>query len=351
MRQIRAHRIPHCQPKASTNSLSSHSSVSSASSVSSVSSFPTDPMTDTLARSQFLLLGETGPILGAAKIFLEAEPLHVTSITVNVAIDASTIQSLLVYDDQRHLLGRANLDPTASTNRSYTLALPAGRLTVGKREYRTLYVRPVLLSRDSGGQSNQIVQISNVVVKGTGEWSSQAYTSQATGTNAYPVFRTARSAITTVTNAGPATSTLILGTNSVIGSFTIAGRSSDSTAHLDVTALVFTIQQTGGVGITDATLAAQNINEKFPCVANATTITCTGIPDLYGSATEGPRTFTVYATATAMDLAHASLRLSINDFGDNARAGDITWSDGTNSFSWVAVPGGASSTDSTRFRY
>lgn len=333
-----------------SSSMRSSSRSSSSSSASSVSG-PVDSLTDTQARSQFLLLGETGPMLGAGKIFLEVEPLEVTSITVNIGIESSTVQALLVYDDRRQLIGRANLDPTASSNRSYKVELPAGRLTVGKREERTIYVRPVLLSRDGGGQSNQIVQISNIVVKGTGEWSNQAYTSQVTGTNAYPVFRTARSAITTVMNAGPSTSTLILGTNRVIGSFTISGRSSDSTAHLDISTLVFTIAQSGGVGITNATLGVEGISEKFPCTANASTITCTGIPDSYGSATDGPRTFTVYGTSTATDLSHASLQLFINDFGESTRAGDITWSDGTNTFTWVALPSGALSADSTRYQY
>ena len=172
----------------SSSSLSSVSSSSSSrvsSSSSSSSSFPNrvlDPLTDSVVRSQFILLGETSPMIGAAKFFIEEEPLDVTAISVNLVSDVATVQSLLVYDDDRRYLGRATLNTaTSSTNRNYRLEIPIGMFTLGKREDRSVYFRAQLASKDAGGIGQQSVQISNVTVQGNGGWSNRAYTKQSSG--------------------------------------------------------------------------------------------------------------------------------------------------------------------------
>lgn len=317
---------------------SSSSSSSMSSSSSSVSHLPRDPLSDTTIRSQFILLGETSPVLGSAKFFIEEEPLDVTAISVNLVSDVPTVQSLLVYDDDRGYLGRATLNTsTSSTNRNYRLEVPVGLFAVGKREERSVYFRAQLSSKDAGGMGGQTLQISNVTVEGDGAWSNRGYIRQSSGGNAFVVFVTARSQITSVSNAGQATAPLITGTNQLLGSFTFTGRKSDSSAKINVTDLVIQIEQTGQVTLSNVRIGTPGIADRMSCLVSGSLITCSDIPESFGSLTDDPRTVTVYGDITAVDTAHASLRLTLNESGSSSSAGSVTWTDGTSVFTWLGM--------------
>lgn len=272
-----------------------------------------------------------------------------TSISINITAEVSTVQSFLVYDDQRHLLGNANLDPSMSTNRSYKAYISNDAFVIDKREQRNFYVRARLNARDAGGQSNQVVQIANIVVKGTGVWSSQSYTKVSTQTSSYPVFVTSRSTIVSVKNAGQASASLVTGSNREIGRFRFIGRRTDSSAHIDLTDLTFELQQTGGAALTNVFLVTPSVTERLPCTVNSSQITCSSIPDAYGSLTDEPRTIILYGDVTAIGPQHASLRLSLSPAGTSDTAGAISWSDGSTTFTWVALDGTA--VDGTLYQY
>lgn len=297
-----------------------------------------DPRSDTEIRSQFVLLGETGPVLGAGKIFIQEEPVLVTEILVSLTVENLTVQSLLVYDDDKRFLGRATLDPSASTNRTYRAVLASTALRVGQREERRIYVRADTKSLNAGGQSNQLVQISSIVIKGNGEWSSAPYSVSTAVTEAFPQFVTARSMFTSITNAGVPTATIIAGART-LGSFTFSGRKSDATAKLDINDLTFDVGQTGGVSVSAVTLGADGSSDRFPCTVAGAQVLCTAIPDTYGSVSDGPRTLTLYGTVSITDPADASLRLTLNESGSATTEGAVSWSDGTSAFDWVALPG------------
>lgn len=325
----------------SSSSVNSSSNSSQTSSSSSSSSFPNralDPLTDSVVRSQFILLGETSPMIGAAKFFIEEEPLDVTVISVNLVSDITTVQSLLVYDDDRRYLGRATLNTaTSSTNRNYRLEIPVGMFTVGKREDRSVYFRAQLASKDAGGIGQQSVQISNVTVQGNGGWSNRAYTKQSAGSDVFPVFVTSRSTIVSVANAGQANAPLVTGTNQQIGMFTFTGRKTDSSAKINLTDLVFQIEQTGQVTLSNVKIGTPGIPDRLNCLVSGSFATCADIPESLGSMTDLPRTIAVYGDVTAGDTMHASLRLTLNDAGSSSTDGSVTWTDGTSNFTWVAV--------------
>lgn len=334
-------------PSPSFSSTSSSSSVRSSSSStskpfssssSSVSTLPLDPIADTKIRTQFILLGETSPVIGAAKFFIEEEPLDVTSISVNLLSDISTVQSLLVYDDDRRYLGRATLNTaTSSTNRNYRLEIPVGMFTVGKREDRSVYFRAQLASKDAGGLGNQTVQISNVIVQGNGGWSNRAYTKQSSTSDVFPVFVTSRSTIVSVSNAGQANAALVTGTNQLLGMFTFVGRKTDSSAKINLTDLVFQIEQTGQVTLSNVKIGTSGFPDRTNCLVSDSLATCANLPESLGSLTDLPRTIAVYGDVTAGDAMHASLRLTLNDAGSSSTDGAVTWTDGTSVFTWVAV--------------
>jgi hypothetical protein len=333
-----------------SSSLSSSTSSSSSrmsSMSSSVSVRPLDPIADKTIRSQFLLLGETGPVIGAVKIFIEAEPLDVTSISVNLSTESRSVQHLVVYDDQSRLLGKALYDPSTGSNKKYTLFLTPGSLTIEKRTDLAVYVRPVLASKDGSGVSNEPVSISNIVVIGNGVWSSQKYTKASTET--FQNFVTSRSTITKIENALQASAPLVTGAGMRIGSFTFTGRKTDASAHIDITALRFQVGITGDLTLTNVKLRSDGVTDPFSCTSSSVEILCSGIPDMLGSIADEPRTLTLYGDISGGDPVHASLQVSLNQTGSPSNAGSVTWSDGTNSFSWLGFD--APAVVGTRYSY
>ncbi len=294
---------------------------------------------DTTIRSQFLLLGETGPVLGAAKIFIEEEPLDLTALSVNITAQVPSVQSLLVYDDDKRYLGRATLNTASSTNCNYRLTLAPGTFEVGKREERRVYFRAQLSEFQSGGQAGHVVQISNVTAEGNGVWSSRKYTKATSSSEGFPQFVTSRSTITKVKNALEPTGPLVTGSNQLLAAFTFEGRKSDASAHIDLTNLTFQVGQTGNITLQNVRLKTQGLPDGISCTVSAFTVVCSSIPDLLGSLTDAPRTIQLYGDIIPSGDLHASLQLTLNETGDPGNAGAVTWSDGSTSFSWVGLDG------------
>lgn len=293
---------------------------------------------DTTIRSQFLLLGEVSAVLGASSIFIEEEPLRITAISINVQSDVSSIQSLLVYDDQKQYLGRATLNmSSSSTNRNYRLALLPGVLTVGKREPRIIYFRAQLSPFHAGGQSGLVAQISDVIAEGNGEWSSNSYRKQSSHSDVYPQFTASRSVMTKVTNALQPDGTLVVAANQLLGSFTFEGRTTDSSAVMELQELRFQIEKTGDLSLSNVKLKTQGLPDGITCTNTSTIVTCSAIPAIIGSLTDAPRTLLLYGDVSGGTTMHASLRLTLNEAGSPLSAGSITWTDGTTSFSWVGL--------------
>lgn len=324
----------------SSRARSSSSSSLSSSTSSSRSSSPsgqTDPRNDTQVRSQFLLLGEVSPIIGVANFYSEHEPLHVTSIGVNLLSPLPSVQSLLVYDDTRRLLGRATLDPSITTDRHYRLHLTQGVWDLLHRENRKVYFRADTKHRDSGGQGNETLQIANVVLYADGVWSNSDYTQQSSVSDIFPIFTTARSTITAIRNGLSPTGALSVGTNKLLGSFVFEGRKSDGQAKINLTNLTFQIEETGGVSLTNVYLAMPGFSDRHNCTVTSTQVTCTGIPETFGSLTDASRTLSLSGDIAAVSMTSASLRLTLNESGNGTTAGSVSWNDGTTTFSWVPL--------------
>ena len=359
-RQIRLKKMPACDPvikarvsasssssslsysrprsSSSASSVSSSSSAAAASSSLSIKAIPPSfyDQQDTTIRSQFLLLGEVGPVIGAAKAFLYEEPLDVTDIDINLTTDvASTVNSLQVYRDDRGYLGRATLNATSSTARNFHLTLPSGSFLIDKATERGIYVRPDIRSKNNGGISNTMVQIDSVTFKGHGAWSSQNYTKASASHDVYLPFVTSRSVIKRILNAGEKNAALVTGKDRTIASFQFEGRSPDTATRLAITDLSFTIEQTGDVQLSNARLLIPGISDAFYCTTTTQRVQCDGLPDSFGAISDGFRTMQVVADIFALDPLHASVRLTLNEPGNPYGIGSVQWSDGTSAFTWV----------------
>jgi hypothetical protein len=289
---------------------------------------------DTALRPQLVLLGEVSPVLGAASIFSSDEALLVRTITVALTTAVPSVQSLLVYDDQGRLLGRANLRPSIS-DKHYVLEMSVGTYTAPRREERGLYVRGDMLKFDEGGQSGAGIQIASMTIAGTGEWSSQAYSVQSTH-NTFPPFLTSRSAITSVINPTGTSAPLTPGLQQVIGSFRFSARKTDNQARVEIQSLVFSLFA-HDLTLTNVRLGADGTSDRIDCSVGASTVTCSGLPLSHGTLTDATRTLTLYGDiTTAGGLAHG-LQLSLNEQGTSTTAGSVTWTDGTTVFTWVPL--------------
>ena len=317
----------------SKSSLSS-SSVSSVSSASSVSSSSTvyDTLPDGAAGDNVLVLGKVTPVLGAAKLFSNSEPIDIEDFLVDLVASNSSVQVFNVYAQDGKLLGRATLDPSVSGNLRYRLGAGALHAVVPYRQNYSFYVRAVLSQQDAGGTSGQEIQINRMGIRGTGSWSTRSYEQFTSGTT-YGRSTTARSAITSIVNAGPLGAALTAGPAQEVGVFTFAGSTGQSSAALTITAVTFQIEGVG-VTLTNPYLMVAGASDRHDCGISGTQIVCSGLPADFGSIKDGPKTLRVYADI-AVTLQSPTLRITINDPGTIDTPGSITWTDGVTTFTWI----------------
>ena len=332
--QLRAAQSGQSSTSSRSSSVSSASSASSVSSVSSASSssssFSSDPISDRSQFPDFIQLGTTSPVLGAAKIFNNLEPFDVTEITVTFTGAVPSVDQVRLYDSSN---GRYLGGASPNTANSFTLKIANGTLVAPKREERSIYARALLSPYTSGGASGEDVQINSFTIEGVGQWSSDTYSQSSTDT--FSAFETARSTFTEVANAGPATASLVSGAQYSIGSFRFRGTRGDGSADLRVTDIAATVGTSGLVTLTTIQLGASGFTERFPCSLAGGIITCSGISDTFGSVTSGERTLTFYADIDVSGSSqNAGVQVSLTA-GTPSSAGSVTWTDGSTSFNWL----------------
>lgn len=316
-------------------SSSSRSSVSSSSKTSSQSSSSSrsgtyDPLTDITVRSRIVLLGQTSPVLASANFFSNSEPLDVTSLSITLVSPASSVDSFLVYDFKGFFLGTAIQQGTTNV---YRVTFPTGTLRLERRTERPVYIRARLKAHDAGGISGQAIEVATVQIGGTGEWSNDTYNSSSS--DSFPAFAFARAMITSVTNAGPATNLITSGTDQLLATFSFNTTTSDTQARVRLQQLRFQVQATAGVTLSNVELRQEGIDTIVSCSIASTVVTCSSIPETFGTIT-GTENIRVYGDVSVPSNAdNASLSLTINEPGTSTTAGDITWTDGTSTFTWI----------------
>ncbi|UPA22349.1 S-layer homology domain-containing protein [Candidatus Peribacteria bacterium] len=314
-----------------SSSSRSSSWMSSASSMSSSSRSGTyDPLTDTSVRSQIVLLGQTTPALASAKFFSNNEPLNVQSLDISLASPSTSVDSFLVYDNDGRFLGTATKQGTSSV---YRVSFPTDMLRLERRVDHSVYLRARLKARDSGGVSGEALQIATIQITGTGEWSNDTYNSSSS--DSFPAFAVARAVITSVTNAGPATNLITNGNDQLLATFAFNTTATDSQGSVQLQQIRMQVQATGGTTVSNVELRQEGSDTTVPCTIAGNVVTCNSIPTNFGTIT-GTENFRVYGDVTVPGTANnPSLSLTINEPGTSTVAGDITWTDGTSSFTWI----------------
>ncbi|OGJ67378.1 hypothetical protein A3G69_01875 [Candidatus Peribacteria bacterium RIFCSPLOWO2_12_FULL_53_10] len=331
-RTIRATVRKPVRPPRISSASSSASSVSSAFPASSY-----DPDSDVSLGGRIALLGDASPVLGSVKVFNNAEPLRIETVTVTLENAVTSVDHLLIYDHDGGLLGSARLDSSVSGGKTYLLNIKTRKLTIPQRSEYSFYVRAQLKNRDAGGVSAELLQIDSIAVAGVGGWSNRTYAQSLTGT--FGMHQTARSMITGIINAGAVNEPLLSGSDREIGRFRFIGVRNDGGADLRLAQLTFTLSHVGGVTLSDVQIVADGSSDRASCTISSSTITCP-LSASFGSLTSSSRILTLLADVTVPSSApRASLQLSLNEPGTSSSAGSIQWTDGTTTFDWVGFEG------------
>lgn len=271
-------------------------------------------------------------MLAGVKFFSTNEPVQVTAITVHLLAAMPSVDAFLVYDSGDRLLGTA----TQQNSLTYRTPIPIGRLSLPRRQDVSLYVRARLRSHENGGLSNELIQVGSVEVSGNGEWSNEQYNNVSSDT--FPISRTARGSITSVTNVGSVEAPLTNGSAQILAQFKFLSARTDSEAHVRALQIKFQIEQTGGVTLSNLSLKTDGTDTSSPCTVSSTIITCGAIPTDIGQIDDS-KTIRLYGDVSVPSNAqNPLLRLTINDPGTVSGAGAITWTDTEGSFTWVDLP-------------
>lgn len=320
----------------SASSTSSPSSVSSISSVSSASSVSIDPLIqDTSTDDSVLVLGDLTNVLGAAELFSNAEPIIVQEFLIDLVAANSSIDALNVYDHDGIYIGRASLDGSVAGNVRYKLSAKNKNIVAPYRDDFSFYVRGVLRDQDAGGMSGGSVQVDRMGIAGVGEWSSRSY-EQFTSGETFAESTVARSAISGIRNAGSDRDFLISGNDQEIGAFFFQGVTGHSSARLKITGINFTIGAVGGVSLSNVTMKVDGGSDRHSCTILGSMLSCSSLPDSFGRIDDGSRVLRIFADISVPSSSQsAGLQLSINDPGTIGSPGDITWSDGVSTFTFI----------------
>ncbi len=316
---------------------SSSSSVSSASSVTSSSSSSTGLRADFPARSRFLILGERSGPIASAKFFSSLEPVLVRGAEVVLEQSVDGIDAMFLVDSSGTEIAQLSLDEVEDqTEKTWTASFSNSTYRIPKSEERTLGIEVRMKARDAGGSSDHPVQVDTFRIDVQGEWSSNTYNS-APPDFSFPLHQTAQGHITTVTNALSTDGALPLGTNQLVAAFTIGG-TRVSGAKLLVNELTFDISKSSTVTTTNWKLGIPESSDRWSCTVNGSQVSCSGIPESFGTLTDGPRTFRLFADVS-LDAGASDpfLQVSLNQPGNTGELGAIRWSDGSATFNWVEL--------------
>lgn len=317
------------------SSIVSRSSVSSVQSVvsnaavsaSSLAMYDTASAPSTVT-SRIVPLGAVTVPMGGMRIFSPVQPVDVTEVRIDINAPALSLASFSVYRQDGRLLGNA----TRRSTTQFVLPLSADDFSVPNKQDTSLYVRGHLHSSANGGVSGEVIQISRITIEAIGKWDTETHVMSTTET--YPVFQTARSLITDISNAGSATDVLIAGTDIRLGSFILKGSVYDGAATLAIQSLQVYVDASSSVTVSNIELYDLLSGLSVPCTILGRLVTCNSIPEVVGTFEDAPRIVQLFGTISILGTDEASLQVRIADAGTFTTPGSLTWTDGFSTFHW-----------------
>jgi hypothetical protein len=327
----------------SGSSGSSESSGSSKSSSAPSSSAPSSVSSSASglfpARNRFLIVGRaTYPILDGT-FTAEDEDLVVSLSDLIFRREFRSLNKIWLVDADGKQLMEYLISTSDSEKRRWQAVPSSGsgsyRLTKGKPTL--LGVKVLLDSRDTGGSSDEIVEIERFSIDAVG--ATSGLTRQLIPSNQhYPTHVTAQAELTGAKNALPATGTLQTGLRRQIGAFTFSGMLIPG-AQLKISELTFNVERTG-VALNRIRIGGLAEVEQADCSVESgdmMIVSCPAIPEMVDDVIyNGGRTLHLIADVSLNGSnTQGTLRASLADPGAIGRNGAIKWTDGTGRFNWI----------------
>ncbi len=318
-----------------SSSSSSRSSVrtrfSSSQSSSSVRASRIDPAPDLTVRSNFLLLGEATPVLGAVDFFAAQEPIDVDTIRVRFSSDPSSIQQVRVYAQaDGALLGTSFRDGSGD----YEIAVKPGTLILPHRAEEGVYVRALMKPADSGASGGQIVQIEHVEMDGDGVWSDTDYT--VTSTETFLQFETTPAVITGFSSATSMfSSAFVPGSSVTLWDYDVSARSTDNDFEVALNSITFRLAKSSDVSLSDVELSVPGGGVSTSCTVSTGTIVCNGIPESVGAVDSTKRLRLTADVTLAPGATNPFLQATLQEAGTPSNPGDVEWTDGHSTYDWL----------------
>lgn len=300
---------------------------------------PTYPLPSIETSSKFLVLGKKEKTIGSIKLNPQDEPVEVREIQITLASAVESLSSIEIFDEFGMALGNAAIDIAESAARDvFTLNLnPDNAYFIDKDDEIVFAFRPHLISNDNGGTSGETLQISDVDITTIGRWTSNTQEVTTSGQD-FKAHRTALTVLKKIESTGSVQSTFSTGIDKLIGSFKFSALDvPDPDADPRITSITFAVSAPSKVVVANPTLRDPAAGTETSCTAAGSEITCSSIPSDVGSIEE-PRELFIYSDVSlSSDHPNPFLQLEINRPGGPSGGGDITWTDGVTSFSWVPL--------------
>jgi hypothetical protein len=315
---------------ASVSSQSSTSSTSSSSSKSSIKLFP--------AVSRFAVAGSYTAALTESVINTPSEDVRVRTVEIELRDEVESLESLVLVDDTGREL--ATLAPRFYSNDDnvyWRVDLDDAAAVLAKSSAIRVGVRAHMKTSTGGALSNEIMEVRSVQIATTGIDTNTLYYFSAEG-NQILTHQTSFGRLTMIHNDLGSQSQQSAGDNRLLGRFAVTGESAGS-AQVRLQTLYFLLQSTD-VNVSNIRIyPAGNLNEDSGCAVetqpSGRLVICV-IPTSQQVMSPTPVVFEVVATlAIAGAKQSGTAQLVTPGPGSVTSVGAASWSDGTETFSWI----------------
>jgi hypothetical protein len=291
-------------------------------------------------RSRLLLAGEESPPVAGITVFSEDEPVTLLEVEIEMASEVTSLAYLNVYLADGTLLGKAVFERRPGHDDVfYQLDVPrADQPTLPQAEESRLVVTAVLTESDQGVQGGEFLRVRDIEIVTLGAWSGNT-SARSSSSILQPQHQVSLALLEDIQSVGPLEGVLQRGSGRALGSFRFAVRSADERADVSLEQLTFSVAKTSTVSLSSLSIGSDGTSLTHHCSASGDQIFCVSIPaEIAGL--DVPRILTLYANIAVADGAqNPSLFVSLNDPGAPSTVGDVRWTDGIYSYTWLEEDG------------
>jgi len=321
----------------SSTSVSSSSSTTSSTSSPSSSSSSSGAILSLPAQSHFLMLGAWSQPIASGTFNSTLEPALVRSVTVKLKTKISSISSMEVLDSSGKRIGLLSLDHYDDNELTWKGSYQgSGAYELPKNTERVLAVRVLLKEKDSGGLSEQLVQVDTFTIVVQGEWSQNSFSS-APQTYVFPKHQTVMARITEVKSTLPSQGVLPVGPHELLAQFSFAG-TGVSTVVAAIIDIGFTVNKSTSIAVSNWQLQAAEGGDVVPCSVSAGMVSCSNLPAETGTLGSAPRVLRLFGdVAVDQGAQYPWLQVDLQNSGTVGEGGAIRWTDGVGHFTWTEL--------------